>query len=129
MINSNRNQSKNPIWGVGTPEVYFQMMNFSDLQSDFSHKLTVLTKILLGNLCWLVLIIIREFNGDFKSCLRSNRRRSYAEIFEIYQNRWKIQSPQKWFIFNANSGLKICIRNTVLCICLCPRPNKHPTLL
>jgi hypothetical protein len=47
----------------------FLMIIFSDLQTDFSHKLTILTKILLGNLCWLVSIIIREFKGHCNSGL------------------------------------------------------------
>jgi hypothetical protein len=44
-------------------------MIFSDLQSGFSHKMTILSKILLGNVCWLHLIIIWEFNGHSKSGL------------------------------------------------------------
>ncbi len=63
------------------------MTNFSDLQSDFSHKSTVLTKILLGNVCWLALIIIGEFNDHFKSGLGKSdisvqRYRKYTRINE-----------------------------------------------
>jgi hypothetical protein len=40
------------------------MVIFSVLQSDFSHKLTILTKILLENLYWLPFIIIGEINSS-----------------------------------------------------------------
>jgi hypothetical protein len=57
------------------------MMIFNDLQSGFSEKLSILTKILLRNIYWLALIIIREFEGHSKSGLESKIRLLYAEVF------------------------------------------------
>jgi hypothetical protein len=45
------------------------MVIFSLLQSGFSDKLTILAKILLGNISWLLLVMIGEFKGDSKSGL------------------------------------------------------------
>jgi hypothetical protein len=39
--------------------------------TDFSHKSSILTKILLGNICWLLLIIIWKFSDHSKSGLKS----------------------------------------------------------
>ncbi len=78
MVNSKRNQSKKFNLGEGTFELYFQMMIFSDLQSDFSHKFLILANILLGNQDWLALIIIREFNDD------SHNIRTNPQIMKIF---------------------------------------------
>jgi hypothetical protein len=74
MVNSNQNQSKKFDSGEGTFEFYLKMVIFSVLQSGFSYKLTILTKILFRNLCWLLLIITREFNSHSKSGLGSKIR-------------------------------------------------------
>ncbi len=84
MVNSNRNQSKNSIRVKRHSNSMQKMMIFSGLQSDFSHKSSILTKILLGNLCWLLFIIIWEFNDDSKSFRGLKIQPLYPEIF------WKL---------------------------------------
>jgi hypothetical protein len=84
------------------------MMIFSGLQTDFSHKSSILTKISLGNLYWLALIITREFNDDSKSGRGSKVRPIYPEIsrklwvnlqnieiFKVLQNVCSISETQK----------------------------------
>jgi hypothetical protein len=72
-------------------------MIFTVLQSDFSHKLTILTKFLLGNMCWLLLIIILEFNDHSKSGLGSKIRLLYAEILGISAT-WVFKFSTVFFI-------------------------------
>ncbi len=78
--------------------------------SNFSHKSSILTKILLGNLYWCLLIITRVSNDDSKSGLKTKIRRLYAEIFwNLWDNPCKVKNSKmlqntnndpKWTCFN-----------------------------
>jgi hypothetical protein len=51
--------------------------------------LAILTKILLGNVCWLALIIIGEFNDHFKSGLGFKIRHLYFNLPFTQENSKK----------------------------------------
>ncbi len=67
----------------------------ADLISGFLHKSSILTKILLRNLCWCLLIIIGVSNDDSKSALKTEIRWLYAEIFsDLRDNPQKVENSK-----------------------------------
>ncbi len=49
----------------------------------FSNKSSILTKILLGNLCWFLLIITWVSNDNLKSCLKTEILQLYADLLNV----------------------------------------------
>jgi hypothetical protein len=52
----------------------------SSLILSSSHKSSILTKTLFGNICWCLLIVTRVNNYNSKSCLKTKICLLYAEI-------------------------------------------------
>jgi hypothetical protein len=68
-------------------EVQFKVIEFCGSIKNFSHKLSILTKLLSRKLYWFLPIIFRGSTDNFKSHLRRKIRQPSPEISEKSQSK------------------------------------------